>query len=111
MTQDEIRAACEADLRSQRGEGRSPKKASGIPNPIEGLFKNLNQDARNALAVAAIGGAAAGFALSYATDIKHFNGFDSWLSYHWDEALFSAASGALIASAVVYVLMIALRRT
>ncbi len=34
-----------------------------------------------------------------------------WLSNSWDEALFFAVGGALIASAVVYVLMVALRRS
>jgi hypothetical protein len=101
MTHDEIRAACEADLRSHQGEGRSPKKASGIQpmkdkpqNPIGGLFKNLNQDARNALAVAAIGGAAAGVITDYMAYRRSYSSsLGYWLSNSWDEAVFFAICG------------------
>ena len=77
-----------------------------------GLFKNLSQEARNALAVAAIGGVAAGLITDYMEYRRsHSPSLGYWLAYFWDDALFYAVCGSLIASAVVYELMVALRRS
>ncbi len=56
-------------------------------NPIDGLFKNLNQDTKNALTVAAIGGAAAGLIADYPVLRGYYShSLGYWLSNYWDES-------------------------
>ena len=81
-----------------------------LDDKVIAMFKNLSQEAQNALVVAAIGGAAAGAMSEYVIYRRSmYSQISTWFSNQWGEVLMFAITGALVASSVVYVLVV-LRR-
>lgn len=77
------------------------------PAMANGMFRSVSEDGRNALKVAAAGGATAGLAVGYTMFWSRYQASVAyWIFENWGDALFYALGGALIASAIVYVLIV-----